>query len=233
MKLSNRLLDLLKNFSQINNSIVLPNNRVLRTINKSGTVFAMARIEEDFDREAGVVNLGTFLTATGFGETPNLELSDSGQMSLEFPDGNRITMSYADPSMVTAPPERFTFPNANGEGGYSFPEPEIRFDLSKDDLSKIHRATSLGANDFVVRGKGGKAQWEATNLLQPDSNTFYRVFGDSSVDYEMIFRIKSLTLVPQDYTVEIVASKKISRFTSADGNLVYLITLDPNSSYGE
>ncbi|AIM51751.1 sliding clamp DNA polymerase accessory domain protein, partial [Dickeya phage phiDP23.1] len=55
--LSERTLQLLANFETINPSIVLTPGKMLRSINDSSTVIAVAQIEEEFPFEFPILDL--------------------------------------------------------------------------------------------------------------------------------------------------------------------------------
>ena len=59
--LSNRTLDVLKNFSTINSNILVKPGNVLTTISPIKNVMAEATVEEDFDTEFGIWDLGVHL----------------------------------------------------------------------------------------------------------------------------------------------------------------------------
>ena len=59
--LSERTLQLLANFETINPSIVLTPGKMLRSINDSSTVIAVAQIEEDFPFEFPILDLTKLL----------------------------------------------------------------------------------------------------------------------------------------------------------------------------
>ena len=59
--LSNRTLDVLKNFSTINSNILVRPGNVINTISPIKNVMAEATVEENFDTEFGIWDLGKFL----------------------------------------------------------------------------------------------------------------------------------------------------------------------------
>jgi len=60
MKLSDKTLNLLKNFSSINQSILFKEGNTLRTISVMKNILAEAKITEDFTKDFGIYDLNQF-----------------------------------------------------------------------------------------------------------------------------------------------------------------------------
>ena len=61
MKISNETLEILKNFSEINQSIVIKPGKKIKTINSLKNILAHADVEEDFPMEVAIYDLTEFL----------------------------------------------------------------------------------------------------------------------------------------------------------------------------
>ena len=61
MKISDKTLTLLKNFSNINQSILFKQGKELRTISVMKNILAEATIEEDVPKDFGIYDLNQFL----------------------------------------------------------------------------------------------------------------------------------------------------------------------------
>ena len=103
MKLSKTTLATLKNFSTINQSIVIKPGNILETISNVKDIYARSSIEETFDKQVCIYDLNEFLGVVSLFEDPDLELGDE---SLTLKQG-KITQKYfyADPTVVTSPPD--------------------------------------------------------------------------------------------------------------------------------
>jgi hypothetical protein len=64
MKLSDKTLTLLKNFSSINQSILFKEGSSLRTISVMKNILAEATIEEELPKDFGIYDLNQFLNGT-------------------------------------------------------------------------------------------------------------------------------------------------------------------------
>ena len=61
MKLSNKTLEVLKNFSNINQNILIEEGNVVRTISTMKNILGSATITESFPIEFGIYDLNEFL----------------------------------------------------------------------------------------------------------------------------------------------------------------------------
>ena len=77
MKLSKQTLAILKNFSMINQSIVIKPGSKLETISNVKDVFADATIEEIFDKQVSIYDLNELLGVISLFEDPEISLEDS------------------------------------------------------------------------------------------------------------------------------------------------------------
>ena len=85
MKLSDRTINLLKNFASIIQSILFKQGKSLRTISVMKNILAEANVDEDFPQEFGVYDLSQFLNSLGlFHET---ELNFKGQRFVNIKEG--------------------------------------------------------------------------------------------------------------------------------------------------
>ena len=75
MKLSDRTINLLKNFASINQSILFKQGNQLRTISVMKNILAEANIDEDFPQDFGVYDLSQFLNSLGLFQEPELNFT--------------------------------------------------------------------------------------------------------------------------------------------------------------
>ena len=70
MKLSDKTIKLLKNFSSINQSILFKEGSKLRTISVMKNILAEATVDEEFPKDFGIYDLVQFLNGLDLHETP-------------------------------------------------------------------------------------------------------------------------------------------------------------------
>ena len=218
MKLSNGTINVLKNFSTINQNLVIKEGSDISTMSAMKNIVAKAKVEEDFIKEFAIYNLNEFLSALSLFEKPDLDFQDDYVVITEEGSAKSLKYWYSDPSVVTTPTKDITMPSN-----------EVKFDFSSDSLAEITKAASvIGAPDMVLE-KGKLRVTDKKNTTANDYATELDV-PDSDVDYKFWFKVENLKLLPGSYSVE-VSSKNISRFSNSSVDIEYFIALEPESSY--
>ena len=221
MNLSNDTLEVLDNFADINSGITVKVGQELKTISPMKNIFGTAKVSENFDTEFSIYDLSEFLATLALFKTPT---NDFGASNVVVSEGqNKAKYVYADPSMIITPEKEITMPN-----------PEIVFELDKDTLSKLQKASSvLSLPDLVLESDGTVVTLIVRDRkLTDSSNEFgeHIMDGDGSV-YSMNFKMENLKVLDDDYTVY-VSSKGISHFVAKNKGVEYFIALEPDSKYG-
>jgi len=218
MKLSNGTINVLKNFSTINQNLVIKEGSDISTMSAMKNIVAKAKVEEDFIKEFAIYDLNEFLSALSLFEKPDLDFQDDYVVITEEGSAKSLKYWYSDPSVVTTPTRDITMPSK-----------ELQFDFSSDSLAEITKAASvIGAPDMVLE-KGKLRVTDKKNITANDYATELDV-PDSDVDYKFWFKVENLKLLPGSYSVE-VSSKNISRFSNSNVDIEYFIALEPESSY--
>ena len=105
MRISDKTLMLLKNFSTINQSILFKKGNSLRTISVMKNILAEATIEEDIPKDFGVYDLNQFLNALSLHQKPELDFASEGFTVIS--EGKaRSKYFFADPNVIIRPPEK-------------------------------------------------------------------------------------------------------------------------------
>jgi len=217
MKISDTTMDVLKNFSTINQSLAFKSGNVVRTVSPQKNILAQATVTESFPVDFAIYELNQFLGLSTLFEDPDF---DFGESQVTLKEGkSKANYTYADPSMITTPPEK----------NIELPSEEVSFRLSKEDLKKVlNGAHSLQLPEVVVRGKGGAISFVATDTKNPNSNEFSAEVGSTESEFQFVFKTENLKLLPEEYGVTISA-KGIAHF---DGSTVqYWVATEANSQY--
>jgi len=218
MKLTNQTINVLKNFSTINQNLVIKEGSTISTMSAMKNIVAKAKVEEDFIKEFAIYDLNEFLSALSLFGEPDLDFKDDYVVITEEGSSKSLTYWYSDPSVVTSPSKDVTMPSN-----------EVQFDFSSESLAEITKAASvIGAPDMVLE-KGKLRVTDKKNTTANDYATELDV-PDSDVDYKFWFKVENLKLLPGSYNVE-VSSKNISRFSNSNVDIEYFIALEPESSY--
>ena len=74
MKLSEKTVNLLKNFAGINQSILFKKGNKLRTMSVMKNILAEAEVEEEFPKDFAIYDLVQFLNGVSLYTNPQIEL---------------------------------------------------------------------------------------------------------------------------------------------------------------
>ena len=97
MKLSEKTIDLLENFSSINQSILVKKGSKLRTISVMKNILAEAEVDENFEKDFGIYDLPQFLNGVNLMNDPDIDLRNESYMILR--EGNTTNcLLYTSPS---------------------------------------------------------------------------------------------------------------------------------------
>ena len=75
MKLSDKTILLLKNFSSINQSILFKQGHKLRTMSVMKNILAEATIDEELPKDFGIYDLNQFLNGLSLHQSPELDFA--------------------------------------------------------------------------------------------------------------------------------------------------------------
>ena len=218
MKLSNETVSVLKNFSTINQNLVIKGGNKIATMSAMKNIVAKAEVLEDFPQEFAIYDLNEFLSAISLFSKPELEFENDFVMITEEGTSTSLKYWYSDPSVVTTPTKDITMP-----------ECEVKFNLSSDTLSTVTKAAAvIGAPDMALESGSLKV----TDKKNDTANNYALDLDvDSQSDnYKFWFKVENLKLIQGSYDVQ-VSSKNISHFKNSTGNVEYFIALEPESAY--
>jgi len=221
MKLSESTVNLLKNFSSINQSILFKEGTKLRTISVMKNILVEANVAEEFPRDFGIYDLNQFLN--GLSLHSNAELNFDNQEYVLIKEGRmRSKYFFADPSVIVAPPEK----------EITLPSEDVEFVLTSQQLEKLKKASSIyQLPDVSVIGEAGVIKLVARDKKNDTSNDFSIVVGETESEFVFNFKEENLKIVPGNYDV-VVSSKLLSRFTNQNIDVTYYIALEPDSTFG-
>ena len=221
MNLSSDTIAVLKNFSDINqNILVKPGNKV-QTISTMKNILAEAEISEKFDSEFAIYDLPEFLRAVELFQKPSLNFN--GGSNVQIADNNSkqsIKYFFADKSVIVAPTKNITMPDK-----------EVTFTLKKDDFARLQKGvTTLNLPDVAVKGDGKSITLVATDKKNKSSNDYSISVGETNKTFTAYFKAENFKMVSDDYDVAI-SKQKISHFVNRNKPIQYWIALEPDSEF--
>ena len=220
MKLSDKTINLLKNFSTINQSILFKQGTKLRTISVMKNILAEATISEELPRDFGIYDLGQFLNGLSLHNNPDLDFQEDNYVVIK--EGrSRSKYFFADPQVIVTPPEK----------EMTLPSEDVTFDLSTEQLDKLLKAAAIyQLPDLAVVGGNGVVKIVVRDKKNDTSNDFAITVGETDKQFSFNFKVENIKILPGNYEV-VVSSKLLSRFRSKNQDLTYFIALEPDSTF--
>ena len=218
MKLSEQTVEVLQNFSSINQSLLFKEGTTLRTVSPQKTVLAEVEVGDEFAQDFGIYDLGQFLSALSLIEDPDLDLGENG-MTISDGNGTSLDYRYADPSMIVTPPSKaLTLPDVNAS-----------FTLSDSILKDVLQAARvLGVPEIIVKGEDGIITISAGDSKNSSMNSFNKKVGTTDDEFVHVFKVDNMKMMVLEYNVEI-SSKGISKFSTEDGRVTYFVATESRS----
>ena len=192
-------IDILKNFSGINQSIQIYAGNQL------------AFVEDEFPRDFALYSLSEFLSVLTLFAEPKIEY---GENDITIKEGKmKVRYQYSSPAVVVSPPK-----------GKSIPVRDVllTFDLPKDDLAGLIKAASvLKATDLII----DQNSMSVTNRKGNDNTYKIDIEGaEGDTDRSFALKVEYLKLIPNDYRVQV--NERVLNFTNEEKQLSYTFTLD-------
>jgi len=217
MKLSESTVSVLKNFSTINQNLLIKQGKVLNTMSAMKNIVAKSTVDEEFLQEVAIYDLNEFLASMSLFNSPDLKFKDDFVIMSEEGKKSSLKYWYSDPSVVTTVTKEI-----------NMPECEVKFTLSSDILSNVQKAAAvIGAPDMVLEN----GSLRVTDKKNDTANAYSIDVVDTDDDYKFWFKVENLKLLSGDYDVSI-SSKRISHFKNVNVDIEYFIALEPESNYG-
>ena len=221
MKLSDKTVNILKNFSSINQSILFKEGNKLRTISVMKNILAEAEIDEDIPRDFGIYDLNQFLNGLNLHSSPDLDFDNEGYVVIK--EGrSRSKYFFADKNVIVTPPDK----------DITLPSEDVAFDLDTQQLDKLLKAAAVyQVPDLSVVGENGVVKVVVRDKKNDTSNNFQIVVGETTSEFFFNFKVENIKIIPGTYEVA-VSQKLLAKFTNKNYDLQYYIALEPDSTFG-
>jgi len=218
MNISKTTLDILSNFSGINQSVKFSGNTI-KTIagdvsQYSVQAVAVAKIEEDFENQVAIYDLSSFLSL--------LKIYCDENVTAEF-GKNSVVLSSSDRST--------TFKYCNPDIIQDVPDIKIKdddvllsFELDQKVLNEIKRVSAaLKFDGFYLKSAKGKLEIRLYDVRSITSTPEHVIKLPIKVDtdFDIYFEMKNLFVLPGNYTVTV--TENMLAFTSKEMDLKYFI----------
>ena len=220
MQLSSDTVAILKNFSDINQNILVKPGNTIQTISTLKNILAQADIKEKFESEFAIYDLPEFLRAYDLFDKSELKFNGAQNMVIKDANGRQsIKYYFADKSVVVSPTKTI-----------SMPDKYVTFTLKKENFNKLMRGvTTLNLPDIAVKGDGKEISIVAIDKKTP-SNDYSIVVGKSDKKFTAYFKTENFKMIEDDYDVAI-SKAKISHFINKSKPIQYWIAIEPDSEF--
>jgi hypothetical protein len=191
MQITQKTIDVLKNFLNVNMNLSIKPGKVLRTISPQRTMFAEAEIDVEFPRDCPIYDLGSFVNALTLFDSSDVEFTDKSAV-ISNPSGSSITYYYSAPGIVMAPPDK-----------------EITLDkevfnvvFTAADMASIMKvAGALNAPHLWIYSKDGKAILRIGDRKNVTANSFTKDLGATDATLDAVIDVSALKVYPGGYKI--------------------------------
>ena len=223
MKISESTKEVLKNFAEINQNLLINPGKKLSTISTMKNILAKAEIEEEFPQELGIYDMHEFLGTLGLFQKPVLTFDEKNMVINEEGISTSTDYYFSDPSVLVSPTKDIKMPPV-----------DVSFTLTQTDLAKVKKASAvMQLPDITVTAEtGGDIFLKAVDSKNSTSNDYKVKVGENApANFTFHFKAENFKLIEGDYDVEISKSL-ISHFKHRSKNIEYWIALEQTSKYG-
>ena len=221
MKISEATKSILKNFSDINQNLLVKPGSELKTISTMNNILATAKVEEEFTTEFGIYDLSEFLGVLSLFKRPTFSFEEKHIGIAEDGTSTKTNYFFSDPAVLVTP-----------QKDIKMPECEVNFVLTHADLANVKKAAAvMQLPDISIHSDTGDIMLTATDKKNDTSNNYSVKVGDNATDkFDFHFKTENLKLIEGDYDVAI-SSKNISHFKHKSKEIEYWIALEQTSTF--
>ena len=225
MKLSEDTVNVLKNFSSINQSLQFKSGNTLRTLSPLKTIFVEATVTENFPKEFALYDLNKLLAKVSLYKEAHLSFDDD-KLNISTENKKKSDfIKYCSPKIIVVPPEK----------SISIGTPDCSFSLSQEDLDWMKRSAGISSSpNFIFESDGETIRFIATDVKDDSSDQSKIEIGTGDgTKFRVVMKVENFKLMEGSYDVAI-AKKGLAQFKHKSIPIVYYIAIEAaNSTFGE
>lgn len=196
MKFNEKTVEVLKNFSNINQGIMLRKGDTLKTISNERNMLAVATLDQSIDGNAGIYDLSRFLATHDIMNGPDVEFKKD---RFVMKNGtSQVNYTYAAEAMLVLPPENKEIPLNDVKSTFFMPWQTIQ--------SLIKAGGVLNLSDIHISAKEtGPITISAEDKSNPTADTF-KIDIETDEEhsaFSVYLKLESFKLLPMDYMVHV------------------------------
>ena len=241
IQLSKSTIDLLRNFSTINKSILIQEGSYIQTMSVNKNIIGMGKIKEFIPNDMAIYDLPLFLGALSLFKKPWLNFPDEKKVIIfDEETKGKTVFYYSDPEIIVTQPEF----------NKDLPDQELMFDLPQADTQQLLQAAKVyGVEDLCINGFQGEYSICVRDNKNKTSNVFSLPLkkvnfyqgeqpneGGDAKPYKLTperqtfcycFKVENLKLMDASYHV-LISNKNIANFNSlTHSELNYFVAMEP------
>lgn len=221
MKFSKQTLEILKNFSEINNGMQFRKGTKQTVVNLTTTIIGVSEFDVEIPTSFAIHNMPSFLGAISLFDDPDIDISDSEYILITEGD-QKIRYRVSEPRMIVSWPE---------DRPAKLASTEVSFEMTKENWNKIRRSVDLLESEhFVLEGKDGKLRVKTLNKKQERGSNASFVLGTTDYNFSLEYQISSMPIMVGSYQIDI-SKNKLSRWTNKDKPVEYYVLCSKDSKF--
>lgn len=220
MQISPQTLAVLKNFSTLNQNLVINSGSKIETTSTAKDVIATFEATETFSDQLAIYNMNEFLGVMSAFDVPELALNPK---YVKISQGKQfVNYVYAEPELLITPPAK----------GYTFSDIKVTFNLGDSVLAKVLKMSNiLSAPDLSFIGDGSTVSIKVYDKKNPSASVFeFDTSEPTSENFQINIKIDKMKFMTGSYTVDL-SSKKAARFSHQTIKLLYVVAVEKDSSF--
>jgi hypothetical protein len=225
MKLSDDTVQVLKNFSGINQSLQFKSGNTLKTISPLKTIFVEANVSENFPKEFALYDLNKLLAKVSLYKEAHLSFDDD-KVNISTENKKKSDfIKYCSPKIIIVPPEK----------AITLGDPDCTFSISQEDLEWMKRSAGIsGSPNFVFESDGETIHFIATDVKDDSADVSKIEIGaGDGTKFRVVMKVENFKLMEGSYDVSI-AKKGLSCFKHKSVPVTYYVAIEAaNSTFGE
>lgn len=215
MKISEKTLNVFKNFATINESLNIRKGNIQKTIDNDETIIAEIVVPDQFPKDFCIYDLSVFLANLTTLNDPDLTFDEKFLTMKD--DSVSVRFFYGNPHLIKSLPD---------EDAIDLENTDVSFVLPQSSFEKLNKVSKLNALPIMtVIGKEGKLILQSQEEGNDSSTAVSLELGKhEGEDFRASFKMANLRLLPDNYKVSI-ALEGYAIFENENKNTRYIIAL--------
>ena len=225
MIINNETVETLKNFAEINQSLVIETGDVIKTVSEQTNVLAKAKLGQSFPQDFAIYDLNKFLGVLSLFAEPQFDFSEKSIKIQSSVDANNFVAGDSVAEYQFANMSLFENERKILAKDINLPSEDAVFRLEEKYFISIMRAAAvMSLPEIAVVANNRKLKVQAIDS-KTSVDSYAVELGVSTSNFKMIFKIENLKLMRGSYDVKI-SNKGLGYFKNTDRELEYWIATE-------